>query len=73
MPETQVIVKTEYQKVLVPENLTKDCPLPDIPAEGSPNDILAEYMIRMETALKDCNTDKKSIRLWQTAPPPQTH
>lgn len=51
--------------------MAKDCPYPSIPEEGSLNDVLAEYMVRMEAALKDCNTDKKSIRLWQKAPQPQ--
>ncbi|MHC6527656.1 Rz1-like lysis system protein LysC [Vibrio proteolyticus] len=69
IPENRVIVKTKYQKMRLPDNLTKDCPVPAIPAQGSANDILAEYMLRMETALKDCNTDKKSIRIWQTTPP----
>mgnify|MGYP007079462761 CR=1 FL=1 len=61
----KVIVKTVIEKETVPEHLARDCPLPEIPAEGSSNDPLTEYMVRMETALKDCNIDKKSIRQWQ--------
>ncbi|MEZ9525708.1 Rz1-like lysis system protein LysC [Enterovibrio norvegicus] len=66
----KVIVKTVTEKLTVPEHLARDCLLPDIPAEGSTNDPLTEYMVRMETALKDCNTDKKAIRQWQSQPPP---
>ncbi|MCF2827084.1 MULTISPECIES: Rz1-like lysis system protein LysC [unclassified Pseudoalteromonas] len=68
-PEQQVIVKTEYRKQVVPKHLAQDCPLPPVPAEGSSNEALAEYMVRMESALKDCNIDKKSIRQWQKAQP----
>tara|TARA_R110001606_G_C15105678_1_gene620268 strand:+ start:410 stop:601 length:192 start_codon:yes stop_codon:yes gene_type:complete len=61
-------VKTEYQKVAVPSTLARDCDLPPLPSEGANvvNDVLMQYMIGMELALKDCNTDKGAIRQWQS-------
>lgn len=67
-PEARVIVKTEYQKVAVPSALARDCDFPPLPSEGADvtNDVLMQYMIGMEFALKDCNTDKGAIRRWQS-------
>ncbi|WP_425445257.1 Rz1-like lysis system protein LysC [Vibrio ostreicida] len=67
----KVIVKTVVKTVTLPRHLARDCLAPAIPAIGSTNDPLAEYMVRMENALKDCNTDKKSIRQWLNRPPMQ--
>ncbi|SHO57757.1 hypothetical protein VQ7734_03527 [Vibrio quintilis] len=71
-PATKVIVKTEYQKQSVPDFLTRDTAVPNLPKAGATNAQLAEYMVGMESALNNCNIDKKSIRQWQnhTQPPP---
>ncbi len=63
-----MIVKTEYQKTVVPSALVGDCAPPPLPTEGAnvTNDVLIRYMVGMEFALKDCNTDKRAIRQWQS-------
>jgi hypothetical protein len=66
MPEPQVIVKTEYQKQMVPSAWVVDCLAPPQPREDAKNNELVEYMVSMELALKDCNTDKRAIRQWQS-------
>uniref|UniRef100_A0A6M3LVU9 Uncharacterized protein n=1 Tax=viral metagenome TaxID=1070528 RepID=A0A6M3LVU9_9ZZZZ len=63
-----MIVKTEYQKQKVPSAWVFDCLAPPQPNEGqkTSNNELVEYMVSMELALKDCNTDKRAIRQWQS-------
>ncbi|WP_139281674.1 Rz1-like lysis system protein LysC [Vibrio aerogenes] len=67
-----MIVKTEYQKQVIPVFLIRDTAVPNIPQQGATNAQLVEYMASMENALNNCNIDKKSIRQWQnhTQPPP---
>lgn len=66
MHDTQVIIKTVVEKEVVPIHLIANCPAPALPELGDSNGKLAEYVIKLEHALKNCNIDKESIRKWQT-------
>lgn len=51
---------------MVPSAWVVDCLAPPQPREDAKNNELVEYMVSMELALKDCNTDKRAIRQWQS-------
>lgn len=65
-PVTRTVIKTVYQKIVPPENLTQPCPLP--PAVLDVNEDLAKDNLALMAALADCNNSKHLIRRWADEP-----
>ena len=70
--KTVYVDRIEYRANYVPEGLTRDCVVPAPPnakaymaknAEGREGDLTA-LSTELYQSIKDCNTDKASIRKW---------
>lgn len=59
-------VVTEVAPILPPESLIVARPEPDVPPNGSTNEDLGDYILRLMRWGRSCESDKTALREWRS-------